>query len=81
MEIEPKKNYTLGQMVEAQAFAALGLKTHHAYRTAIIEDMFGKRILKAKIVNSDKGPRGMRYNIKGKNILRYINEKHPQNKQ
>lgn len=82
MKIEASKFYTLGQMVEAQAFAVLGIKTQGAYRTAVIRDMTGDRILKAKITDSPKGVRGMRYKIKGSKILEYIkiHEKHSQRK-
>ena len=82
MKIEASKFYTLGQMVEAQAFAVLGIKTQNAYRTAVNHDMFGERILKAKIVMSSKGPRGARYKIKGSRIFEYIkiHEKHSQRK-
>jgi hypothetical protein len=76
--IEPKKIYNLTEIREGNLFPWLNQGNPAAHRNAVIEDMLGGNILKAKIAGSG---RGRNYKIIGKNIIKYLEAKsHATNK-
>lgn len=65
MSINPKDTYNIAQIARA---GVLGVRTHKSIVSLVLRDMAGKNFFKARMIGSDTG---IRYTIKGKDILRY----------
>lgn len=72
MPIDKNKTYTLYELVSIGAFPWIKKPTYHSYKGVIIDDLLGANVLKTKKV---AGTRGMSYQIKGSNIIKYCSDK------
>lgn len=68
MKIDPKKEYSL---LELMKLGVLG-KNHHTVAAAIWHDKYNKDVLGTVITGQGKG---VRYKIKGSNLLKYLAKK------
>lgn len=66
--IDPKETYDISQMVEKKMF--WWIKDFRSYISVIMHDYRNDNLMKTKITGEG---RGIRYEIKGRNIINFIN--------
>ena len=67
-KIEPEKTYDISEMVEVGMF--WWVKDFRSYISIIMHDYRNEKIMQTKITGEG---RGIRYEIKGRNIINFIN--------
>jgi len=67
-KIEPEKTYDISEMVEVGMF--WWVKDFRSYISIIMNDYRNEKIMQTKITGEG---RGIRYEIKGRNIINFIN--------